>query len=227
MIDIWAASWQNKQCGCAPSEDSDQPGHPPSLIRVFAVRMKNAWVLSYQLSAQLHEERLGHWLPIERTPKTDQTGRMPRLIWVFAGRTVIFLVLSRGGLIIILTGSDWTSTWSWRQFTPLFVTLSQTRSFEDESNKHRVVMTDVKNDSRITTQIKSIILQHFFPKKASFVTSSFGTWTTVSCPILADAVPDWGSSLLLLLLIVVWVLLYCVLLYFFVFGFLIVGKQNI
>ena len=24
---IWAASWQNQQCGCAPSEDSDQPGH--------------------------------------------------------------------------------------------------------------------------------------------------------------------------------------------------------
>ena len=23
---------------CVPSEDSDQPGHPPSLIRVFAVR---------------------------------------------------------------------------------------------------------------------------------------------------------------------------------------------
>ena len=25
---------------CAPSEDSDQPGHPPSLIRVFAVRLR-------------------------------------------------------------------------------------------------------------------------------------------------------------------------------------------
>ena len=37
---------------CAPSEDSDQPGHPPSLIRAFAVRMKKAWVLSYPLSAQ-------------------------------------------------------------------------------------------------------------------------------------------------------------------------------
>ena len=24
---------------CAPSEDSYQPGHPPSLIRVFAVRL--------------------------------------------------------------------------------------------------------------------------------------------------------------------------------------------
>ena len=34
-----AASWQNQQCGCAPSEDSDQPGHPPSLIRVFTVRL--------------------------------------------------------------------------------------------------------------------------------------------------------------------------------------------
>ena len=29
----------------APSEDSDQPGHPPSLIRVFTVRMKKALVL--------------------------------------------------------------------------------------------------------------------------------------------------------------------------------------
>ena len=37
---------------CAPSEDSDQPGHPPSLIRIFAVRMKKAWALSFPLSAQ-------------------------------------------------------------------------------------------------------------------------------------------------------------------------------
>ena len=38
LIIVWAASWQNQQSDCAPSEDSDQPGHPPSLIRVFAVR---------------------------------------------------------------------------------------------------------------------------------------------------------------------------------------------
>ena len=48
----WTASWQNQQSDCAPSENSDQPGHPPSLIRVFVVRMKKAWVLSYPLSAQ-------------------------------------------------------------------------------------------------------------------------------------------------------------------------------
>ena len=51
---------------CLPSEDSDQPGHPPSLIRVFAVRMKKAWVLS-------------------NSKNSDQTGCMPRLIgWVDA-----------------------------------------------------------------------------------------------------------------------------------------------
>ena len=49
---IWGATRQNQQSECAPSEDSDQPGHSPSLIRVFAVRMKKAWVLSYPLSAQ-------------------------------------------------------------------------------------------------------------------------------------------------------------------------------
>ena len=42
----------NNKMACAPIEDSDQPGHPPSLIRVFAVRMKNAEVFSYPLSAQ-------------------------------------------------------------------------------------------------------------------------------------------------------------------------------
>ena len=36
----------------ASCEDSDQPWHQPNLIRVFAVRMKKAWVLSYPLSAQ-------------------------------------------------------------------------------------------------------------------------------------------------------------------------------
>ena len=39
----WAATWKNQQSECAPSEDSDQPGHPASLIRVFAVRVKKDW----------------------------------------------------------------------------------------------------------------------------------------------------------------------------------------
>ena len=31
---------------CTPSEDFDQPGHPPGLIKVFTVRMKKAWSLA-------------------------------------------------------------------------------------------------------------------------------------------------------------------------------------
>ena len=44
---------------CAPSEDSAQAGHPPSLIRVFGVRINKAWVLSYPLSARRRLIRLG------------------------------------------------------------------------------------------------------------------------------------------------------------------------
>ena len=29
----------NKTNECEPSEDSDQPGHPPSLMRIFAARL--------------------------------------------------------------------------------------------------------------------------------------------------------------------------------------------
>ena len=75
---IWATTWQNQQSECAPSKDSDQSGHSPSLIRVFAVCMKKAGVLSY---------------PLSTSDDSDQTGQ----IWVFAGRTVPLLVLSCHG----------------------------------------------------------------------------------------------------------------------------------
>ena len=43
---------KTNKTACPPSEDSDQPGHLPRLIRVFAVRMKKPWGLSYPLGAQ-------------------------------------------------------------------------------------------------------------------------------------------------------------------------------
>ena len=42
LVTMWAASWQNQYNECAPSEDSDQPGHLPSLIRVFAMCSKGS-----------------------------------------------------------------------------------------------------------------------------------------------------------------------------------------
>ena len=35
---------KTNKMACVPSKDSDQPGHLPSLIRVFAVRMKKTWI---------------------------------------------------------------------------------------------------------------------------------------------------------------------------------------
>ena len=59
---IWAASWQNQQNECAPSEDSDQPGH-----------------LGCSATLWVHSK------------DSDQTGCMPKLIWVFAGPTCHFV----------------------------------------------------------------------------------------------------------------------------------------
>ena len=38
---------KTNKMACAPSEDSDQPGHPHSLIGVFVVRLIKVWTLSY------------------------------------------------------------------------------------------------------------------------------------------------------------------------------------
>ena len=58
LLTIFSLPYKLSQCmtkptmACAHSEDSDQPEHPPGLIRVFPVRMKKAWVFSYPFSAQ-------------------------------------------------------------------------------------------------------------------------------------------------------------------------------
>ena len=96
-----AATWQNQQNECAPS-----------LIRVFAVRSVGSWGPKVSSCGQQRlwsdlawsESSLcAEW--VAKDPRflhagskdSDQTGRMPRLIWVFAGRTLILLVLSCRG----------------------------------------------------------------------------------------------------------------------------------
>ena len=69
---IWAAAWQNQQNIRVPSEDTDQPGQPPSLIIIIIG-------LGSLATQWAHSE------------DSDQTGRMPRPIWVFAGHTGHFV----------------------------------------------------------------------------------------------------------------------------------------
>ena len=69
----------------APSEDSDQPG-TPRLIRVFAVCAQ--WVAEDPVLLHADSE------------DSDQTGRMHRLICVFAGRNGHFVGIVMRRLII-------------------------------------------------------------------------------------------------------------------------------
>ena len=56
---------KTNKVACAPTEDSVQPGHPPSLIRVFAVRFMGS--KGPKVSSCDSED-------------SDQTGRIARLI---------------------------------------------------------------------------------------------------------------------------------------------------
>ena len=88
LTEIWAATWQNQQNG------------------IFVQRrLRSAWASAQSDQSSLSAWRkLGflatRWAPSE---DSDQTWRTPRLIWVFAERTVILLVLSWGGSVIICT----------------------------------------------------------------------------------------------------------------------------
>ena len=72
-------------------------------------RLRSAWA-----SAQSDQSSLSAWRNIgplathwAHREDSDHTGRMPRLIWVFAGRTLNVLVLSSRGSVIILK-QQWT-----------------------------------------------------------------------------------------------------------------------
>ena len=71
---IWASAWQNLQHGMCAQKDSDQLGHPPSLISLFCAHCTAKDPSFLQANSR----------------DSDQTGQMPRLIWVFAGHTCHF-----------------------------------------------------------------------------------------------------------------------------------------
>ena len=79
----WASAWKKQQqISVRPAKTQISLGIPP----VWSESSLSAWRKLGSLAT--------HWA---HSDDTDQTGRMPRLIRVFAGRTVILLVLSWGG----------------------------------------------------------------------------------------------------------------------------------
>ena len=86
---------------CAPSEDSDQPGHLPSPIRVFAVCMKKSWVLSYPLSTQ--RRFWSDWADAQAI----KLGRCPGWSESSLGVHAILLVLSCCGSNTVINHGKW------------------------------------------------------------------------------------------------------------------------
>ena len=82
---------------------TEQPGHPPSLIRVFAARMEKAWVLSYPLSAQRRLFRLGGCLGWSKS----SLGENAILSW--GGSLVVPWV----GYCVKKLNVKWASSWDY------------------------------------------------------------------------------------------------------------------
>ena len=89
---------------CAPSKDSDQPGHSPSLISLRCALIGKPRTQCFFV----------------RTAKTDQTGRMPRLIWVFSDRTGHFV-----GFVMRFLKCN---TWTLKEFCCIFHDLAMSAS---------------------------------------------------------------------------------------------------
>ena len=131
----------------APSEDSDQPGHPPSLIRVFSVRMKKAWVLSYPISAQQRlwsdwSSLFTQWVAKDPSfvhadsKDSDQTGRTCH----FVGFVTRWLKYGKLSLTHLIHFSDFTETkeLTWRhQHIPSHRPLSKRRRSRKMQRRQR------------------------------------------------------------------------------------------
>ena len=81
-------------------------------------RLRSAWA-----STQSDQSSLSAWRKLRslatywaQSKDSDQTGRMPRLIWVFARRRVILLVLSWGGSYMNVR--NWAKIKSETHYTP-------------------------------------------------------------------------------------------------------------
>ena len=82
---------KTNKMACATTDDSDQPGYPPSLISLRSIGSSAA-----------------HWGHCENS---DQTGRMPRLIWVFTGSPYHFVVFFMRWLNFFFFLPFWLIAW--------------------------------------------------------------------------------------------------------------------
>ena len=130
---------KTNKMACAPSEDSDQPGHPPSLIK----SLLSAWKKLGSLAT--------HWA---HSKDSDQTGWMPRLIRVFAGRTCHFV-----GFVMREAMECWSCralfTRALYSISSLSCSVSQRVNNQIRHHRTQILMTGCRVWSRSTSLTKS------------------------------------------------------------------------
>ena len=143
MMSIWASSRENQQNECAPSL--------PSLIGVFAVCIRPVWsessLCAQWVAKDLHAD----------SEDTDQTGRMPRLIWVFAGHTLILLVLSCRGSYYVLGSNTYEEAAAYIQLQ--FENLNKKRDTK-EIYTHFTCATDTNNVQFVFDAVTDVIIKN-------------------------------------------------------------------
>ena len=90
---IWAATWQNNKLTVCPAKTGIRPVWSESSLCA-------QWIAKGPIFLHADSE------------DSDQTGRMPRLIWVFAMHTVTLLILLCRGLFIVVLYAFDLSTWN-------------------------------------------------------------------------------------------------------------------
>ena len=90
---IWATTWQNQQSECAPAKTQISLGIRPVLSESSLSAWRNLGPLAT------------YWAHSE---DSDQTGRMPRLIWGFAGHTLTLLDLQLSHVAAHIRNINWS-----------------------------------------------------------------------------------------------------------------------
>ena len=103
---------KNNKMTCAPNKDSDQPGHPPSLIRVFAMHLMDS-----------QGPKFFSWW---------QLGRQVNLLVLSCFGSIIKHWIS---FLIIGFISTWAMSWE-NLFLPLRTTKVQTACASAQSDQH-------------------------------------------------------------------------------------------
>ena len=117
---FWLTSWQNRTIADGIFTKYELPHDKTNILTCAPSEDRSAWA-STQSDQSDQSSLCAQWVAKDPSyfhadsEDADQTGRMPRLIWVFAGRTCHFVGFVTRRLIIMMF-IDCNKKWIWFEF---------------------------------------------------------------------------------------------------------------